>query len=170
MDNYSSRLKKILNDKNLSVSDFCKMIGLNSSSTIHYIINENRKPSAKTVKRIIETFPEYNEDWILYGIEAKKEDTSDNLTVTAQQVIKYFEKKQTEVENKFYENGLEALHLLNNKIDEEALIVKDGEEEVKLSLNLLHERLLEMERYMFLIEKETKAFVVKIDNCLDSIK
>lgn len=170
MDNYSSRLKKILNDKNLSVSDFCKMIGLNSSSTIHYIINENRKPSAKTVKRIIETFPEYNEDWILYGIEAKKEDTSDNLTVTAQQVIKYFEKKQTELENKFYENGLEALHVLSNKIDDESLIVKDGEQELKSSINLLHERLLEMERYMFLIEKETKAFVVKIDNCLDSIK
>jgi len=170
MDNYSSRLKKILNDKNLSVSDFCKLLGLNSSSTIHYIINDNRKPSSKTVKRIIETFPNYTEDWLLYGIEAKKENTSDNITVTAQQVINYFEKKQKEVENKFYEQGLEALHVLSNKIDEESLIVKDGEEEVKLSINRLHERLEEMERYMFLIEKDAKQFVVKIDNCLDSIK
>ena len=170
MDNYSNKLKKILNDKNLSVSDFCKLLGLNSSSTIHYIINDNRKPSSKTVKRIIETFPNYTEDWLLYGIEAKKENTSDNITVTAQQVINYFEKKQKEVENKFYEQGLEALHVLSNKIDEESLIVKDGEEEVKLSINRLHERLEEMERYMFLIEKDAKQFVVKIDNCLDSIK
>ena len=170
MSNYSSRIKEIINNKDLSVSDFCKMIGLNSPTTIHLLIKENRKPSSKTVKRIIETFPEYTEEWLLYGIEAKKEDNSDDLTVTAQQVIKYFEKKQTEVENKFYEQGLEALHLLNNKIDEEALIVKDGEEELKSSINLLHERLLEMERYMFLIEKNAKQFVVKIDNCLDSIK
>ena len=163
MSNYSSRIKEIIKNKELSVSDFCKMIGLNSPTTIHLLIKENRKPSSKTVKRIIETFPEYSEEWLLYGIEAKKGD-EDDLTVTAQQVIKYFEKKQTEVENKFYENGLEALHLLNNKIDEEALIVKDGKQELESSINLLHERLLEMERYMFLMEKETKQFVNKIDN------
>tara|TARA_R100000541_G_scaffold20886_1_gene30672 strand:+ start:136 stop:648 length:513 start_codon:yes stop_codon:yes gene_type:complete len=167
--NYSIRIKKILQDKNLSVLDFCKFIGLNSPGTIHKLIQDNRKPSTKTIDRILTAFPEYTKDWLLYGIEAKKGD-EDDLTVTAQQVIKYFEKKQTEVENKFYEQGLEALHLLSNKIDEEALIVKDGEEELKSSINLLHERLLEMERYMFLIEKDAKQFVVKIDNCLDSIK
>ena len=170
MNNYSSRIKEIINNKELSISDFCKMIGLNSPTTIHLLIKENRKPSSKTVKRIIETFPNYTEDWLLYGIEAKKEVDNDDLTVTAQQVINYFEKKQKEVENKFYEQGLEALHVLSNKIDEESLIVKDGEEEVKLSINRLHERLEEMERYMFLIEKDAKQFVVKIDNCLDSIK
>jgi len=170
MNNYSSRIKEIINNKELSISDFCKMIGLNSPTTIHLLIKENRKPSSKTVDRILEAFPEYTKDWLLYGIEAKKEVDNDDLTVTAQQVINYFEKKQKEVENRFYEQGLEALHVLTNKIDEESLIVKDGEEEVKLSINRLHERLEEMERYMFLIEKDAKKFVVKIDNCLDSIK
>lgn len=170
MNNYSSRIKEIINNKELSISDFCKMIGLNSPTTIHLLIKENRKPSSKTVDRILEAFPEYTKDWLLYGIEAKKEVDNDDLTVTAQQVINYFEKKQKEVENRFYEQGLEALHVLSNKIDEESLIVKDGEEEVKLSINRLHERLEEMERYMFLIEKDAKKFVVKIDNCLDSIK
>lgn len=162
--NYSIRIKKILQDKNLSVLDFCKFIGLNSPGTIHKLIQDNRKPSTKTVDRILGAFPEYTKDWLLYGVEAKKEVYSDDLTVTAQQVINYFEKKQKEVELKFYEQGLSALHTLTNKVDDEAQIVKDGEIEVKSSLNLLHERLLEMERYMFLLEKDAKQFVEKMDN------
>ena len=162
--NYSIRIKKILQDKNLSVLDFCKFIGLNSPGTIHKLIQDNRKPSTKTVDRILGAFPEYTKDWLLYGVEAKKEVYSDDLTVTAQQVINYFEKKQNELELKFYEQGLSALHTLTNKVDDEAQIIKDGEIEVKSCLNLLHERLLEMERYMFLLEKDAKQFVRKMDN------
>lgn len=162
--NYSIRIKKILQDKNLSVLDFCRFIGLNSPGTIHKLIQDNRKPSTKTVDRILAAFPEYTKDWLLYGVEAKKEVDSDDLTVTAQQVINYFEKKQKEVELKFYEQGLSALHTLTNKVDEESLYIKDGELEVKSTLNLLHERLLEMERYMFLLEKDAKKFVEKMDN------
>ena len=164
MNNYSSRIKEIINANNLSVIDFCKLIGLNSPTTIHLILKENRKPSTKTVDRILGAFPEYTKDWLLYGIEAKKDVYSDDLTVTAQQVINYFEKKQKEVESNFYEQGLSALHTLTNKVDDEAQIIKDGEIEVKSSLNLLHERLLEMERYMFLLEKDAKQFVRKMDN------
>ena len=162
--NYSIRIKKILQDKNLSVLDFCRFIGLNSPGTIHKLIQDNRKPSTKTVDRILAAFPEYTKDWLLYGVEAKKEVDSDDLTVTAQQVINYFEKKQKEVELKFYEQGLSALHTLTNKVDEESLYIKDGELEVKSTLNLLHERLAEMERYMFLLEKDAKQFVEKMDN------
>ena len=104
----------------------------------------------------------------MYGVEpveeAKEEVDSDDLTVTAQQVINYFEKKQKEVESNFYEQGLSALHTLTNKVDDEAQIIKDGEIEVKSSLNLLQERLVEMERYMFLLEKDAKQFVEKMDN------
>ena len=168
MNDYSSRIKQIIKSNDLSVIGFCRRIGLNSSTAIRYIINENRRPSSKTVDKILEAFPEYTKDWLLYGVEpkkeAKKEVDSDDLTVTAQQVINYFEKKQNELELKFYEQGLSVLHTLNNKVDYEAQIVKDGEIEVKSSLNLLHERLLEMERYMFLLEKDAKQFVRKMDN------
>ena len=162
--NYSIRIKKILQDKNLSVLDFCKFIGLNSPGTIHKLIQDNRKPSTKTVDRILGAFPEYTKDWLLYGVEAKKEVYSDDLTVTAQQVINYFEKKQVEIQTNFYENSVQALHTLTNKVDEESLYIKDGELEVKSTLNLLQERLLEMERYMFLLEKDAKQFVEKMDN------
>ena len=168
MSNYSSRIKQIINSNDLTVIGFCRRIGLNSSTTIRYIINENRRPSTKTVEKILEAFPEYTKDWLLYGVEpikeVKEKVDSDDLTVTAQQVINYFEKKQKEVESNFYEQGVLALHTLTNKIDDEAQIIKDGEIEVNSSINSLHERLLEMERYMFLMEKDAKQFVDQMDN------
>ena len=168
MSNYSNRIKEIIKSNDLTVIGFCRRIGLNSSTTIRYIINENRRPSSKTVDKILEAFPEYTKDWLLYGVEpkkeAKKEVDSDDLTVTAQQVISYFEKKQVEIENNFYEHGLEALHTLTNTVDDESQIVKDSAEEVKLSLSDLQNRLTEMERYILLLEKDAKKFVKKMDN------
>ena len=153
MNNYSIRIKEIINSKNLSVIDFCRLIGLNSPTTIHLIIKENRKPSTKTVDRILEAFPEYTKDWLLYGVEAKKEVHSDDLTVTAQQVINYFEKKQKEIENKFYEQGVSALHTLTNKVDDEARIVKDMGDHVNSNLNNVQERLTLMEGYVLYLQK-----------------
>lgn len=89
MTDYSGRLKFILKEKQLSVADFCRMIGLNSPTTIHLIIKENRKPSGKTVERIIAAFPDITEKWLLFGIEDKKETSQDERTVTAQQVIDF---------------------------------------------------------------------------------
>ena len=163
MGNYSSRIKKMLNDKQLSVIDFCRIIGLNSPSTIHTMIKDNRKPSTKTVDRILGAFPEYTKDWLLYGIEAKKDVYSDDLTVTAQQIISYFEKKQIEVENTFFEQGINALHTLSNKVDEEAQIVKDIGDHVNDNLNDVQNRLTRMERYILLLEKDAEKFVKQMD-------
>ena len=163
MNNYSSRIKEIINANNLSVIDFCKLIGLNSPTTIHLILKENRKPSTKTVDRILGAFPDYTKDWLLYGIEAKKDVYSDDLTVTAQQVISYFEKKQIEVENTFFEQGINALHTLTNKVDEEAQIVKDIGDHVNGNLNDVQDRLTRMERYILLLEKDAENLVKQIN-------
>lgn len=163
MNNYSSRIKEIINANNLSVIDFCKLIGLNSPTTIHLILKENRKPSTKTVDRILAAFPKYTKDWLLYGIEAKKDVYSDDLTVTAQQIISYFEKKQIEVENTFFEQGINALHTLSNKVDEEAQIVKDIGDHVNGNLNDVQDRLTRMERYILLLEKDAENFVKQMD-------
>ena len=167
MNNYSSRIKQIINSNDLSVIGFCRRIGLNSSTAIRYIINENRRPSSKTVDKILEAFPEYNKDWLLYGIEpveeAKEEVDSDDLTVTAQQVINYFEKKQKEVENKFYEQGVSALHTLTNKVDDEARIVKDMGDHINSNLNNVQDRLTLMEGYVLLLEKDANKFVKEME-------
>ena len=167
MNNYSSRIKQIINSNDLTVIGFCRRIGLNSSTAIRYIINENRRPSSKTVDKILEAFPEYTKDWLLYGVEpikeAKEEVDSDDLTVTAQQVISYFEKKQKEVENKFYEQGLSELHTLTNKVDDEARIVKDMGDHVNSNLNNVQDRLTLMEGYVLLLEKDAQKFVKEME-------
>ena len=167
MNDYSSRIKQIINSNDLSVIGFCRRIGLNSSTAIRYIINENRRPSSKTVDKILEAFPEYNKDWLLYGVEpveeAKEEVDSDDLTVTAQQVINYLEKKQKEVENKFYEQGVSALHTLTNKVDDEARIVKDMGDHINSNLNNVQDRLTLMEGYVLLLEKDAEKFVKEME-------
>ena len=167
MNDYSSRIKQIINSNDLSVIGFCRRIGLNSSTAIRYIINENRRPSSKTVDKILEAFPEYTKDWLLYGVEpveeAKEEVDSDDLTVTAQQVINYLEKKQVEIENTFYENSVQALHTLTNKVDDEARIVKDMGDHINSNLNNVQDRLTLMEGYVLLLEKDAQKFVKEME-------
>jgi predicted transcriptional regulator len=80
-NNYSGRLKHILYVKGYSRSEFAKAIGLNYSGTVDKIISDNRKPSGKTVERIITAFPDISEKWLLFGIEDKKETSQDEMTV-----------------------------------------------------------------------------------------
>ena len=167
MNDYSSRIKQIIKRNDLSIIGFCRRIGLNSSTAIRYIINENRRPSSKTVDKILEAFPEYTKDWLLYGVEpveeAKEEVDSDDLTVTAQQVINYLEKKQVEIENTFYENSVQALHTLTNKVDDEARIVKDMGDHINSNLNNVQDRLTLMEGYVLLLEKDANKFVKEME-------
>ena len=129
MRDYSGRIKKILKEKGLSVADFCRIIGLNSSTTIYLIIKDNRKPSGKTVDKIITAFPDISEKWLLYGIveynqiQKDKQAKEEDRTVTAQQVIDYIKKKskkdRKEIEKLkqavliMHENALETTEKVN---------------------------------------------------------
>lgn len=94
ISDYSGRIRSILHERQLSVTDFCKLIGLNSTGTIHKLITDNRKPSSKTVERIITAFPDISEKWLLYGKEEDKQAKEEDRTVTAQQVIDYMDEQQ----------------------------------------------------------------------------
>jgi transcriptional regulator with XRE-family HTH domain len=159
MSNYSSRIKQIINDKELSVSDFCKLIGLNSPTTIHLLIKENRKPSSKTVDRILEAFPQYTKDWILYGIEEQKKIDDDDLTVTAKQVINYIDKKEIIINNNLVEYELKVINSVMNKMDEEAQFIKDISGTVSTSLSDLQNRIEQMEHYLILLEKDARKII-----------
>ena len=66
---------------------------MNSPNTIQLIIRENRKPSYKTVNKIMTAFPDINYEWLMEG-EIKQNSNlpksmsgDEDLTVTAKQVI-----------------------------------------------------------------------------------
>ena len=157
--NYSSRIKQILIEKELTVLDFCRLIGLNSSGTIHKLVNENRKPSSKTVDRILEAFPQYTKDWLLYGIEEQKQIDDDDLTVTAKQVISYIDKRETALNTSWAEYELKVINTVMNKLDEEAQHIKDISEVSNNTLTDLQNRIEQMEHYLILLEKDARKII-----------
>ena len=157
--NYSSRIKQILIEKELTVLDFCRLIGLNSSGTIHKLVNENRKPSSKTVDRILEAFPQYTKDWLLYGIEEQKQIDDDDLTVTAKQVISYIDKKEITINQNLVEYELKVINSVMNKMDEEAQHIKDLSGTVGTTLSDLQNRIEQMEHYLILLEKDARKII-----------
>lgn len=61
------RIAHIMRAKNLKASDFASLLGIQPSAVSHILAGRNR-PSLEFVKKIKETFPEYNLDWIVFGI------------------------------------------------------------------------------------------------------
>tara|TARA_R110002020_G_C16126383_1_gene760747 strand:+ start:176 stop:784 length:609 start_codon:yes stop_codon:yes gene_type:complete len=95
MSNYSERISRILAESSLTLVNFCEKVGLNSTTTIAKIVSENRKPSSKTIGRIINAFPDISYEWLTTGrgemqtqSKKPKEIREDDLTVTAKQILK----------------------------------------------------------------------------------
>lgn len=154
MTNYSQRMKSILDKKQLSVADFCRIIGLNSPTTIHLIIKENRKPSGKTVERIITAFPDITEKWLLFGIEDKIETSQDDRTVTAKQVIDFIiEDLPSKIDQRDNQTTSILMDKLNDitelfearidDIDEMALTNENELQKLKQTVLIMHKNNLE---------------------------
>lgn len=60
------RIAHIMRAKNLKASDFAAQLGIQPSAVSHILAGRNN-PSLEIVKKIKETFPEYNLDWIVFG-------------------------------------------------------------------------------------------------------
>lgn len=66
-DIMKDRIAHIMRAKNLKASDFASLLGIQPSAISHILAGRNR-PSLELVKKIKETFPEYNLDWIVFGV------------------------------------------------------------------------------------------------------
>ena len=60
------RIAHIMRAKNLKASDFATLLGIQPSAVSHILAGRNN-PSLEFVKKIKETFPEYNLEWIIFG-------------------------------------------------------------------------------------------------------
>lgn len=60
------RIAHIMRAKNLKATDFATLLGIQPSGISHVLSGRNN-PSLEFVKKIKETFPEYNLDWIIFG-------------------------------------------------------------------------------------------------------
>ena len=114
----NDRIKHLISFKQLSISSFSREIGLINGVTISKIINQNRKPSSKTIGRIIQAFPDINYDWLITGqgemikgsVVKSVKTHEDDLTVTTKQVIDFMKE--------YYPNSTqESENRLDKKID-----------------------------------------------------
>ncbi len=104
----NARIKQIISLKQLTISSFSRKIGLVNGVTISKIINQNRKPSSKTIGRIINAFSEINYDWLVNGkgemLKSSKEATvnvnEDDLTVTSKQLTNFIKTDVIDFVNK----------------------------------------------------------------------
>lgn len=60
------RIAHIMRAQNLKASDLAELLGIQPSGISHILSGRNQ-PSLDFVKKIKETFPEYNLDWIIFG-------------------------------------------------------------------------------------------------------
>lgn len=89
MSHPSERLSLLINTLSLNVNSFATECGYSSSTTIWRIINDNKKPSKPTLDKICARFKNVNKEWLLTGQGSMffNKESSDDLTVTAKQVL-----------------------------------------------------------------------------------
>ena len=91
MNHPSERLSELINSLSLNINSFSSECGYPSSATIWRIIEQKKKPSNPTINKICNRFPQVNREWLLTGygemFTSQKTEYSDELTVTAKQVI-----------------------------------------------------------------------------------
>lgn len=60
------RIAHIIRAKNLTAAEFALRLGIQPSNVSHLLAGRNN-PSLEFVKKLKETFPEYNLEWIIFG-------------------------------------------------------------------------------------------------------
>lgn len=65
-DEMKDRIAHIIRAKNLTAAEFAMRLGIQPSNVSHLLAGRNN-PSLEFVKKLKETFPEYNLDWIVLG-------------------------------------------------------------------------------------------------------
>jgi transcriptional regulator with XRE-family HTH domain len=61
------RIQKIIEDKNLSPSNFADEVGLNRAVVSH-ILHGRNKPGLENLQRILTAYPDINPGWLISGI------------------------------------------------------------------------------------------------------
>lgn len=114
MSHPSERLSLLINTLSLNVNSFSSECGYSSSTTIWRIINDNKKPSKPTIDKICTRFKNVNKEWLLtgQGLMFLTQASSDDLTVTAKQVIDKLENQYENITSKIKTQTEESLNTL----------------------------------------------------------
>lgn len=91
----NNRLQGLINALNLNPRQFAVELGYEQATTIYNILKRQSTPSRSTLDKICKRFPQVNREWLLTGQGSMFNTptaSSDDLTVTAKQVIDHISK------------------------------------------------------------------------------
>jgi len=77
MEEFTNRLLEILENKNLSASQFAEKIGVQRSSVSH-VLSKRNKPSLDFIIKISKTFDDISLDWLINGDNTLKSSETTN--------------------------------------------------------------------------------------------
>jgi len=100
MEEFTNRLLEILENKNLSASQFAEKIGVQRSSVSH-VLSKRNKPSLDFIIKISKTFDDISLDWLINGDNSlKSSETTDkkNSSTPISMEIKNIESTETELD------------------------------------------------------------------------
>ena len=154
MNHPSERLFELINSLSLNINSFSSECGYPLSATIWKII-EQKKPSNPTINKIRERFPQVNRKWLLTGhgemFANQQTDYSEDLTVTAKQVIETIVPKMLKV-------GLvEKAESLISKLEQTISRFESISENIKIG----SERLTSIEKQIKSMERMQAVEIIK---------
>lgn len=134
--NASERFIKIMNWSGLNKSQFAKEIKVGSERTVYAIASDGQTPSSKTIRLIVDRWPQINYDWLLtgHGEMINKEVPLKPITEASikEQAHDYLDLRSV---GKKLEEQDYSLNKVADKMYEVLKVVKDLREEVDEKLN-----------------------------------
>ncbi len=110
-----NRIKKIIEDSNLTNSEFAEKIGVPKSSISH-LLSERNKPSLDLITKISENFEEITLDYLIFGVSGVKKDK----IKTSNELFSYQEIDNTKDSVKESNNRVKSIIIIyeNNKFEQ----------------------------------------------------
>ena len=155
MKTHSSRLIELINQLNLNTRSFALNCGFSQPTTIYSVIKNDSKLTTSTLDKICNRFPQVNREWLLTGygemFTTQQTDYSEDLTVTAKQVIDTIVPKMLKV-------GLvEKAESLISKLEETLLSF----ELISKNIIIVSERLTSIEKQIKSMERMQAVEIIK---------
>ena len=102
----AQRIQEIIDYYGMSYNSFAISLGMLNGTSIKRIVDDNRNPQNQTLQKILNAYPEVNQEWLITGkgeiIKGEKSlSNEEDLTVTAQQII-----DRLEFDKGYYDNKL----------------------------------------------------------------
>ena len=110
-----TRIKKIIEDSNLTNSEFAEKIGVPKSSISH-LLSERNKPSLDLITKISQNFEEISLDYLIFGVSEVKKDK----VKTSNDLFSYNEVDNTKHSVKESNNVVKSIIIIyeNNKFEQ----------------------------------------------------